>query len=193
MKKIKWGIPLVAVLAVCLSIFPITASASSDRITQGEAQAWYNAGPSGASAILFRTGGHALGAFPYSGADIRPYFENGIHYCVLDWHMIGLIVYDTRGTKQEASASFEPLVLTFTLDGQDLATERTPVKAVSDPSFLDADKAFFVQQGTVLSPSDLTTGSHTLTLTSFNPANPDDNFTLESQFYVDAAGTGACI
>jgi hypothetical protein len=192
MKKIIWGL-LVALLVIFGSITPSAARASSDRITQGEAEAVFSAGPSGASAILFRTGGHAIGAPGNQEVAIRPYFDNGIHYCVLDWHVIALIVFDTSGTQQEASASFEPLVMTFTLDGQTLATKRTPVKAVSDPSFLGVDDAFFIQQGRLMSPSDLTTGSHTLSVTSFNPVNSDDNGTLKTKFYVDAAGTGACL
>ena len=192
MKKIKWRIPLVAVLAVCVSIFPSAASASSDRVSQGEAQAIFNAGLQGGSALLFTSPGRGFAAAA-DDASIRPYFENGNHYCVLDWHVIGLFVIDTGSSLQEATASFEPLMLTFTLDGRALTTERTPVKAVAEPALLGADTAYSIQQGAIMSPSDLAVGSHTLVVTAFNPENPDDNGKLKTKFYVDPAGTGACI
>jgi hypothetical protein len=192
MKKIICA-PLLALLVVCAPISTSMARASADRITRGEATAVLNAGPSGASAVLFRTDGHALGAPGNLDVAIRPYFDDGIHYCVLDWHVLAYIIYTPDASPQEASASFESLVMTFTLDGQVLTTKRTPVKRVADPSFLGADNAWFIQQGRLMSPSDLTRGSHTLAVTIFNPEIPSDNDQLETTFYVDPAGTGACL
>jgi hypothetical protein len=184
---------LAAILSAIVVGSPNMAMASADRISQGEAQAVLNAGPSGISAILAKANDRAMGAPGNQEVAIRPYFDSGLHYCAEDWHVIALIGFDFNSTHQEAAASFENLTMTFKLDGVTVPTKRTSMHAVSQPEILDADNAWFVQQGRVLAPTDLSVGSHTLSVIVTNAEIPDDNETFETEFVVDAAGTGVCI
>ncbi|HEX8863783.1 MAG TPA: hypothetical protein VGC06_32715 [Actinomycetes bacterium] len=110
-----------------------------------------------------------------------------------DWHVLALgLVLDEQqdgvSNLGEAKKLFDPVVMTFELDGAPLETTRQPVKA-----FLgESPKGFVLAQGRVVAPGELAVGSHTLTVTVENdPANPGVQV-YTSQFFIDAAGTGAC-
>jgi hypothetical protein len=81
--------------------------------------------------------------------------------------------------------------MTFVLDGAPLQTTRLPVKpfSIGFPA-----EAFVLVQGRVVAPDELAAGSHTFTVTVENdPIVPDEVQVFTSQFFIDAAGTGACI
>jgi hypothetical protein len=158
------------------------------RISRGEAEAVFNTG--------FTGGLHGRGApdDPDQQVAIKPFFENGRHYCVEDWHtlLLGLAVdEENNGVTNvgEAKALFAPTVMTFVLDGKPFETTRLPVKPVLvEPH----GNLFVLVQGRVVGPDELAAGSHTLTATVENdPAVPGTQV-FTSQFFVDAAGTGAC-
>jgi len=113
---------------------------------------------------------------------------------VEDWHVLVLALVldeelDGVSNLGEAKKLFDPVVMTFVLDGKPLDTTREPVKA-----FLgESPKGFVLAQGRVVAPGELAAGSHTLTVTIENdPAAPGVEV-YTSQFFIDAAGTGTCI
>ena len=98
---------------------------------------------------------------------------------------------DHSYSEQDAKAELNPFVLTFTLDGAELPTTRTPIKRFDPGPHLDGmEKAFFFQQGALMSPSDLSVGSHSLSFTGVSPAEQQqDGIT----FFIDPPGHGACV
>jgi hypothetical protein len=158
------------------------------RISRGEAEAVFHSG--------------FTGGLPGRGAPddsdhrvaIKPFFEGVSHYCVEDWHaiLLGLSVNeedDGVTDLREAKKLFAPTVMTFALDGKPFETTRLPVKPLlRDPP----EKAFVLVQGRVVGPDELAVGSHTLAVTVENdPVDPKEQV-FTRQFFVDAAGTGAC-
>jgi hypothetical protein len=159
-----------------------------ERISKGEAEAILHARVNG--------GFHGQGApVPSSQVIVNPFSANGRHYCVEDWHVltVALAVNEAEDgvtSVGQAKALFEPTVMTFVLDGAPLETTRQPVK----PFLRDAPlKGYALVQGRVVAPSELAVGIHNLTVTIENdPLNPEVQMPT-SQFFIDAAGTGACI
>lgn len=194
-RNLRSSSALVSLILLALVLASGPANADTDRISRGEAAAVFQEAGSSGGVILHRASSRAVGAPANQNVAIRPYFDSGLHYCVEDWHTIVLAYIAELPTMQAARDALDPVVFTFSLDGLPLATERTQVKPFFHPEFLspDAKRAFSFQQGALLSPSDLTAGSHTVTVISVNPNDPIDNFELASQFFVDAAGTGACL
>src|SRR4029450_5731990 len=95
---------------------------------------------------------------------------------------------DQSFTEQDAKAELNPITLTFTLDNAELATDRGPIKRFLDPAPLD--KAFFFQQGALLSPSDLSAGSHSVSFTEDSPLGRHEEGIT---FFIDPPGQGACL
>jgi hypothetical protein len=189
---------LLGLIAASVFVSPNLASANSDRITAGDAHATFQSLGNGGGGILGHGGGVVEGAPVTNDVAIRPYFDDGIHYCVEDWHVIVLAWFDAHPNIQSAKADFDPFVWTFTLDGAALPTTRNAVKRFLQTEYLgpDIQEAYYFQQGRIMSPSDLTVGSHILTMTQVHPGHPGDpnyNDFYESQFFIDAVGTGACL
>jgi hypothetical protein len=153
------------------------ASAVAVRVSQGDAQ------------TIFQ-GGSSLAGFTNPGL-IRP-FEgspwDGRHFCALDWHVIAVAVLsDVGSTRQEFEAYRSTVSIAFVLDGRPLATEQTATKRLQT----EAGTFFYVQQGSVLAPDELEVGQHQLSM-DFS----DDEVAGVSEtitFFIDAAGTGACL
>jgi hypothetical protein len=159
------------------------------RVSRGEAEAAFHARVTG--------GFHGRGApdDPDQQVIIRPFFEDGRHYCVEDWHaLVTALAVDEANdgvtNVGKAKALLDPVVMTFVLDGAPLATTRQPVKPRLEDS---PPKEYVLVQGRVVSPGELAAGSHTLAVTVENdPVTPGVNV-YTSQFFIDAAGMGACI
>jgi hypothetical protein len=176
--------------------------ATSSKVTKGDAQAVLNAF-GGAGKVIRRHGVVQFGtpADPELRATIRPFSEktfpdspfNGRHYCADDWHVIVVAEIDGGDHSysiQDANAALNPLTLTFTLDGAELPTTRTPIKRFDPGPHLDGmEVAYFFQQGAVLSPSDLTVGSHSL---SYTERAPGWEYQDAITFVIDPPGHGAC-
>jgi hypothetical protein len=157
------------------------------RISKGEAEAVLNTG--------FTGGLHGEGApdDPNQQVAIKPFFEDGKHYCQEDFHalLLGMALDEKENgvsTLEEAKALFAPTTMTFELDGQPFQTKRQPVK----PFLIPSGKAFVLVQGRVVGPDELPAGSHTLTVTVNNDPVDPGGAVYTSQFFIDAAGTGAC-
>ncbi len=155
------------------------------RISKGDAEAVLNTG--------FTGGLHGEGApdDPNQQVAIKPFFEDGKHYCQEDFHalLLGMaLTKGKRGNPAEAKALFAPTTMTFELDGQPFQTKRQPVK----PFLIPSGEAFVLVQGRVVAPDELQVGSHTLTVTVNNdPIDPGETV-YTSQFFIDAVGMGAC-
>src|SRR6266487_6799125 len=97
------------------------------QITRGEAEAVFHARVTG--------GFHGRGPSDANRqVAIRPFYPNGLHYCVEDWHVLVLALVldeelDGVSNLGEAKKLFDPVVMTFVLDGKPLDTTREPVKA----------------------------------------------------------------
>ena len=169
------------------------------RIKRGDAEAILNAFGTGGLVILRRRGETAEAApvdFFGSNGSIRPFRDSpwdGRHFCAEDWHVI-LVAWidggDASFDHQQARAALDPVTISFTLDGAALATTRTPIKPFNDPQRLGLERAWYFQQGKVMASDDLSVGQHQLSVRFTDPTGvADDGIT----FFIDAAGTGACL
>lgn len=185
---------LVVTLAVALGILlsGTGAAAGSGTVTQGDVEAMLHSGGTGLRAILFISG--ALAAAPLDGfvrGRINPFLD-GRHYCVDDWHLVHagwVIGGDTSFLYQDALAELSGITNTFILDGVTLPVQETPVVRRVVPVFGDIDYGYSF--GSILSPSDLAVGEHTIIWQATFPEG--DEFQAEGTFYIDASGTGACL
>jgi len=169
------------------------------RITRGDAQAVLNAWGTGGLVILRRKGETAEAApadFMGSHGSIRPFQGSpwdGRHFCAEDWHVIHVVWIDGGDASfdhQQAKAALDPVTISFTLDGAPLETTRTPIKPFNDAERFGLERAWHFQQGRVMAPDDLSVGQHELSVTYRDPTGvADDGIT----FFIDAAGTGACM
>lgn len=186
----------LVVLVVVSLLVGSPAGADPRRITQGDAQAILNAFGTG-GLVIFANGTTTEGApadFFGSHGSIRPFPQWARHFCAEDWHVIVLAAVDggdASYTRQQAEAILDPITLTFTLDGEPLDTTRTVIKPYLAPELLDLERAWYFQQGRVMSPADLSVGSHHLVVTWIEPGFP--TFELEITFFIDGPGTGACL
>jgi hypothetical protein len=200
----RWTLAAVVVLVAVPLLVGSPAHADPGRVTKGDAEAVLHASENGAAAMLYTPGG--LVAAPLDSivrepqVSIRPYPESewdGRHFCAEDWHVI-LVAWieggDRSFTVQDAQAIFDTLSIQFSLDGAYLATERTATTRFLNLEFLADlgwDRGYVFQQGTLMAPDDLAVGAHTLSWTLMSPDY--GTFTLEITFYIDPAGTGACL
>jgi hypothetical protein len=83
------------------------------------------------------------------------------------------------------------VTISFTLDGAPLETTRTPIKRFNNPQAFDLERAWYFQEGRIMSPDDLSVGQHALSLEFADPTYGD--FSDGITFFIDAAGTGACL
>ena len=191
--RIRFLTPVIAAIAIII-IAVGGAAADGARATKGDATAVLNAFGNGGWAVLNHSevaqGAPSQGLLD-SKVAIRPLppFE-GAHYCELDWHTIVLVDIE-EGPAKVARAFIADIDMDFTLDGSPLAVTRTAVKPFLNAAALDLDSAYYSQWGRVMAPSELAVGNHTLeVLLSYPGETP---FLLGITFYVDAAGTGACL
>jgi hypothetical protein len=168
---------VIGVAALCAAVVA-PAQAASVRVTKSEANA------------VLRT----FGASSFDPAVIRPFAglpSDGRHFCGEDWHTAFVTTSeggDASFTKRDAAVILNATSVSFTLDGSPLASVRTRIKSVPDPSpFVNA---YYFNQGRVLSPDKLAVGAHELSVRIIDSSGTfDDGIT----FFIDAAGTGACL
>jgi hypothetical protein len=165
--------------------------AASGNVTKGDVEAALQSWDTGFRAAFLIGGTLAAGPVEaFLRARIPP-LPGGRHYCVDDWHLVQ-VAWVTGGdasfTRQDALLDLSGITNTFLLDGHTLPLQQTPVVRRVVPTFGDIDYGFSV--GSILSPSDLAVGEHTLV---WQVTFPDDAFQTEDTFYIDASGTGACV
>jgi len=169
---------------------------SAARVTQGDAEAVFNAGFNGGWAIVLNNDGSLGAPADFRSSDlVRIATEasfNGKHYCSLDWHAVGIAINEGRRPGEEISNQviFDRLAArdpTFKLDSVLLETERTPPKRMLNPETRGFVEAFTVMEGRVMAPQDIAVGQHTLQ--GFNSAGASIGLVT---FHIDAPGTGVC-
>jgi len=187
----KHAMRIAVLMALLMGTSGGIASASPDRISRGEAQAVLNAAGTGGGAIRNHGGSNGAPADANSQVAIRAYYDNGLHYCVEDWHAVTLAQIVKTTSMREAQIFLDPIVMTFVLDGSLLETTRTPIKAFLDQEFVEK-KGYLFAQGRLMAPGELTVGSHVQVVTVNDPSLPEV-VVLTNQFFIDAAGTGTCL
>jgi hypothetical protein len=127
-------------------------------------------------------------------ATIRPFDAfDGAHYCVDDWHVIAIAVFeggDSSFSIKDALPSLDGTMNTFSLDGVSLELQRTPVTPFLNPEPFGFENAYGFQEGRIMSPDELSVGSHTLGVVSLNAITDPFENTLE--FHVDPADSATC-
>ena len=178
----------------------MTTTSGSRRITRGDAEAVLNAFGGGGRAVLLhsKTAEGAPADFDGSHGSIRPFAGSpwdGAHFCAEDWHVILIADIeggDTSFKHDDAESIMNGLDISFTLDGAPLATTRTAIKRFLNPGQFGLQVAYYFQQGQIMSPADLSVGSHRLDVTIVD-ASGQQNFQDGITFFIDAPGTGACV
>ena len=171
------------------------------RITRGDAEAVLNAFGTGGRVIL-RNGKTAEAApadFFGTHGSIRPFrnssWDRG-HFCAEDWHVILIAWFeggDASFTFEQARAALDPVINSFILDDAPLQTTRTSISRFLNPEPFGFDEAYYFQEGRIMSPADLSVGQHQLSLTSTDDTSGHRIFRSSITFFIDAAGTGACL
>jgi hypothetical protein len=195
----KTTIPItVLVLALLVAA---GAQATAPRVTQGEAQAIFEAFDNGGWAVRLHAGsleGAPADFLPDSLARISPNPPwDGRHFCSLDWHVITLAIFDGNAagesrTNQEIREFLSQIDVIFTLDGAPLDTMRTAIKRFLNPERFGLVDGYWFAEGQVMAPTDLSVGQHTLQATVLVPGEEPD-VSDPITFFIDAPGTGACL
>jgi hypothetical protein len=197
--KARGSVLLVGILALIL-FSPAIAQANAARVTQGDARAIFEAFPTGGWAVVLNNGtleGAPADFLPGSLARIYAMAPgDGRHYCSLNWHLISVTANEgnTVGqsrTNTEIRDFLSQIELDFLLDGVPLDTMRTAIKRTLNPErgFVEA---FFVSEGQVMAPEDLSVGQHSLQFTGHRPGQPPNVFPRIT-FFIDAPGVGTCV
>jgi len=191
-KELAAGVVVVAALA-------LAPSAGAASFTEGDAEAVFNAGFSGGWAVRLHS--FVIEAAPaQNNKRIFPTQSFiGSHVCGTDWHLINLNASDggdSTFTHDQAVADMASLVFNYALDGAPLASSVTAIKRMLNPAVfgLGWTVAYWESGGVILPPDALSTGSHLVHLVIdnwFGPGLPLDEGDVT--FYVDSAGTGACL
>jgi hypothetical protein len=198
--KVRTRFALAAALILVLAAGASVASANSTPYTRGDAEALFNAGNTGGFGVRLH-GGVIEGAPADRSQRIGPGQNfQGFHICADDWHVmfINLIITDSADgpqTLHEARAFFATVEVTYELDGAPLATDVTPVKPwLGDLAGLDPDAtvAFAQVSGAILAPDELSVGAHTERVRVYIDGVLSDDLG-DVTFFVDEAGTGACL
>jgi hypothetical protein len=185
---------IACALLLAAAVLVPAATADSTRVTQGDAEAIFQAtGGKGATLLHSPTLEGAPDQDPLGR--IGPFgAANGRHFCSLDWHLINANI-GTYGPYNVAAPELNGLEVTITLDGSDLQLSTTAVKRADPQASLlnfGSSDVYFRDFGSILSPDALAVGTHTVSIVLFDPSNGEVD-TGGATFYVDAPGTGACV
>ena len=172
------------------------AQSNAPGVTRGDAEAVFNAFGGGGWSVRLHS--KTLEGAPSdfwldSRTRIVPFLYNDLHYCALDWHVITLALIDgsfpgESFSNQEIFARLAQFHTVFTLDGSTLVTQRKSPKPWLDTS----KRLYYVNEGRIMSPEDLTVGQHTLQSTLFDvELGPVDTITIT--FVIDPPGSGTCL
>jgi hypothetical protein len=190
----------ISFLTAASMLLALPAQATTTRITHGDAQAVLEAFGGGGFAVLLhsKVAQGAPADFYGSHGAIHPFSGSpwdGAHFCAEDWHVI--LIADIEGgdasfTRTDAERIMDGLNVSFTLDGTVLPTTRTAIKRFLNPGLFGLQVAYYFDQGRIMSPADLSVGSHqagVMVTDSAGLQNYQDGIT----FFIDAPGTGACV
>jgi hypothetical protein len=172
------------------------AQADSPGFSLGDAQAVFNAGHAGGSAIRFHSS-LVEGAPADFGSRIGPGQNySGARLCATDWHLINIFLGtggDSTFTRADAAAQLDPLGFHWTLDGVPVTSMLTPIKPDMAPELFGLERVFFLASGYILAPDQLAVGQHVSRLVVDNLDEPGIPFDFgDVVFYVDPPGSAAC-
>ena len=192
-----------SLVAVLLAVWVVAATAgvaaaNSPRFTRGDAEAIFNANSPGGAAINLHSPtmeGAPADFFAHGRIGAARSF-NGKHLCATDWHLVNIflgISGDSTLAHSGAVATLDPLLVSWTLDGDAVPSTRTPVKPYTAPSDFGAERAFFFSDGYILAPDELALGEHRSRATVIGLNEPGVPFVFpEVVFHVDPPGSPAC-
>ena len=192
-RKNLFRLILTLSLALLLFLSGTQVLAESNRVTRGDVEAAFRSWNTGLRAVRAIAGNLASAQVDgFERGAIHPFLSDGKHYCSEDWHVAvaGWVAGgDPSFTYQDAVEILSGIEDLFLLDGVALSITQTSLVRRVAPGIFEEEYGFFV--GSILAPSDLTVGEHTLTwLSSFDGEPPVENATIT--FYVDPPGSEAC-
>ena len=151
----------LATFALLATLAGGSVSANSDRVTEGDVRAHFEAGYQGGTHAPFdQTPPSAwfhAGLRPIEGTD-----GDGSRQCRQDWHV--LLLSWSQGppyalSRAEAESFFDDLSVKMFLDDDEMLLEKTALKTYKD----DGDRFWVYTYGTFYAPGDLRLGSHSFT------------------------------
>lgn len=153
---------------------------SPNSVTEGDAEALFGG---------FLPACEDVATYPIAGQGVpcakldrgRIYDVDG-HYCADDWHLVSSLLIDSK-------AALEKYKPQQTIDGVTLQTTRTAIKPV-DAAYSQqhyGGQYFYIQIGVVLSPRQISVGTHSLRQFAATPS-----FDRQIPFTIDASKTGVC-
>jgi hypothetical protein len=183
---------LLAMSIALISLFSgAPVGAVSARVTQGDVEAVLQSWNTGRLALLLTSNSAAAAQLDGNERGRLFFGSDGRHYCVQDWHVV-LTSWVTGGDKsftyQDAVADLASTSTSYFLDGVILPTQQTPLVRRVGSTLDEVDYGYAV--GSLLAPADLGVGGHTLTIIFFFDGSSSQSTV---SFYMDAAGTGACV
>ncbi len=195
---------VIFMVFLAMALVAGNAHANPDRVTEGDAHAVFRAFPSGGWAVLLNGGMMEEGApsdfLQDSMVRISPSAPwNGRHFCSLDWHVINVVAIEgnppggTR-TNSEIRETLARIQFAITLDGVRLETIRTAIARTLNPELRGFEEAYFVQEGRIMAPEDLSVGQHSVQFTGVGRVPGQPPMVLPPvTFFIDAAGEGTCL
>jgi opacity protein-like surface antigen len=194
--------PISALLLALALLVAAGAQANAPRVTQGDAQAVFEAFGNGGWGVVLNGGNVEEGApsdfLQDSMARISPAAQwNGRHFCSLDWHVISVAANEGNPlggsrTNEELRETLSQIVFLITLDGALLDIDTTAIKRTTNPERIGAVEAFYITAGRVMAPEDLAVGQHSVQFTGIRPGRPPMVMPAIT-FFIDAPGTGTCL
>ena len=180
----------VAVLLVAMA-GPATAR---DRVTYGDVRAHFQAAES-AGALIFERGEpnlfHSAPANLFAHS-LRPLvFWNNTRYCELDWQLVVLALLEEKKDK----GILKTASVTFEVDGSATAMPKsTAIKPYLGTFVQLPEPAVWRQWGVFYAPGDLEARVAPNTLSAVAHFPDFGDFPLPAlDFFIDEAGTGACL
>ncbi len=153
---------------------------SPDLVTEGDAKALFGGFlPACEDVATYTLAGQGV---PCAKLDRGRIYEVGGHYCADDWHLVSSMLIDSK-------ANLEKYNPQQTIDGVTLQTTRTAIKPV-DAAYSQqhyGGQYFYIQIGVVLSPQQITAGTHSLRQFAAAP-----RFDRQIPFTIDTSRTGVC-
>jgi hypothetical protein len=188
----KRSLIIMAASFALAGVFAAATLADSPGVSQGDAEAVYNAiGGRGAIVLHSPT---LEGAPDTQLVRISPFGAIGRHYCSLDWHVVGLNLGEI-GPRQVAAAGLAPFVVRIFVDGELLDFTPGALKRADPQSSLimfGSSDVFFRAYGAVVAPDALGVGAHTVSVVAVDTADGTGSFEATNPFFIDAPGAGAC-
>lgn len=164
-------------------------SRPENPITRGDVESGIHATLTGGFVLWFDV---ESGAFEEAAVGqvmtnrINP-FQSGQRKCVLDWHVIGTVVFGQGRNRQQTVELSEAMSTEFVLDGVSLEVKRSPVL----PNLAgDGGTDWGFSEGSLVQPDELAVGRHELTSRFFFEGELRHEFEID--FLIDPPESDTC-